>query len=333
MQPTSIGGFKPIEASSSSSAAEASFSDATSPSSLSINRPSFSDSSQDASWTELSQPLFPRSRLVSSVLALILYGLYRAGGCNLSKWECSVKSPRRHLYDITALLGLCEFLRTTMPSRATVPTSARRSTPIAETVRGIVHLITQPATIATAVRAALPSLQELHRFLWRLLWPTTALATAIVSMFVFGALGEEKPLQTSLSSGANFPPASIAAFVIALLVTLLLMIANLRETRRAGGRVELIKTIFSGGSSFVYIAICAILATKITPPQTKDACAATLHIHHWLLAFGLAASMRHFKGRLGRVAALAKCAVLGIFIEGVSAFGPAGPLSSGLCKK
>ena len=314
MHSTTIGGFKPIEASASSAAEASSFSDtATSPSSLSINRPSLSISDSQDSWTELSQPLFPRSRIASNILALVLYFIYRAGGCNLAKWECTPKSPRKHLYEITVLFGLCEYLRTTMPSRATVNISARRST------------ITERVWAIANVRAALPLLRHL-------VWPTTGFSVSVISMFVFGALGEAKPLQTSLSRGASYPPASIAAFVIALLVTILLVVINLRETRRAGGREELIKTIFSGGAPFAYIALCAALATRIAP-QTKDACAATLHVHHWILAFALAASLRHFKGRLGRFAALAKCAALGIFIEGISAFGPAGPLSSGRCKK
>jgi hypothetical protein len=66
------------------------------------------------------------------------------------------------------------------------------------------------------------------------------------------------------------------------------------------------------------------------------ACAARVHVHHWLLAYALAALVRVMHGRrkgaaVARMMALGRAAALGVFVQGISAHGPDLPLDSGRC--
>ena len=300
-----IGVGKPLEISSSSETSES-----PRPHALNI---------VETTWTEVAQPLFPRSRVVSIALALLLYGIYRVGACDKA-WECAQKSPRRHLYDITAMAALCEYLRATMPE----PLLARSQSRFSWEERDLLTM----ARAAFSYPPALPSARQLLR----LAWPATALTTAVVATFVWGGIGEAKAFKQSFSAGASFSIAPIVVFSLALIAALLAIATALRAALIAGGRKELTTTILAGGGPVVYVGMCAVLA-KTTRDVAKGACAARFHLHHWLIAFAFAASLRHFRGVGGRAVALAKCVALGVFVEGLSAFGPAGPLSSGLCKK
>jgi hypothetical protein len=282
--------------------------------------------------------------LFSSILfVLVLYVSFRLLACNIFHWQCRHKTIRRHWDDLGALVFFSAALSPFLGPRSSGPTLV-----LVQPVREVaVSVVLSPMQSLLSPRAHSPlgsprpfrvtagsSKVALVTPRWRIsqsTWDRAVLAfgwlTAWVAMFVFSALGEGV-FGVSLDDKRAWQAPAVFLIVGVLLLAAGAVLLAFRSAFR-----QSLKQGISMVAMLVFLALYFLLGFVVEKieerlePLAKDKCSPVFHIHHYQLAFAISLLLRDSSTPFW----LAQMVALGIFVEGLSAFGAESLLSSGLC--
>jgi hypothetical protein len=280
---------------------------------------------------------------------LAIYFLYRAAACADMRWECRAKTSRQTFEDVTVLLLLSLLLHLTdglepceeppppppplgLPGLAAAHASSGSEEDGAGGAAKAAALPRPPAApaprapcsaCACACACARPLLLAL------------GFSSAVVSSLVMGALGG--PFPFSLDTVVRPPALWLVAPFLALVAACTALGAL--SSWRAGAR-EFAAWLAVAVAAAAYYGVAASISRGPAPLRVVPCDKLVYHPHHYALALiaamllrrhGLSARSSLCGAAVGAFVYTTKCALVGIFIQGLAQYGPDSILRSTSC--
>jgi hypothetical protein len=266
---------------------------------------------------------------------LVVYFLYRAVACSAKAWECRSKTSRQTFEDLCVLLVLTLLLHLIdglepcegggaapgAPDARAAPSSGSEEADAGGPGKGVT-LPRPPA--APAPRAACSG--ACVRGLARPLLLGHGFLAAVVAALVMGALGG--PFPFSLDTLVR-PPALYLVVPFLALVCLCIALGGLFSWR--AGASEFAAWIAIAAAATSYHAVAYSISRGAAPPRVVPCDRLVFHPHHYMLTLfaalllrrhGLSARSSLLGAGLGIFVFTTKCALVGIFIQGLAQHGP-----------
>ena len=298
-------------------------------------------------WATATAHLAPAFfQLLGVSLPLVLYAIYRSIACSRNLWECRAKSPRQTFEDLSVLLlfSVLLYLADGLEPCEELPAgelaAAASSSGSGEEEGGApARKLSLPRTAPAPARGgALGAWALRARAHARALLLAVGLLAAFIAALTMGALGGKLPL--SLDSSYMWRPPAVLVVAPALaLVAVCVLLGGLASYR--AGREAFTAWLAIAAAAAAYHASAFVLSQGPQPPRSAAPCdRLVFHPHHYALALfcclllrkhGLNARTGLWGGLVGVLCYTTKCALIGVFVQGLAQYGPDSILRASTC--